>query len=61
VERWCQARGRARGQTLPLERVWALSQVWYGTRMNADYRGRSAAQVEEVLASVGLDGPFWRF
>ncbi len=61
VDAWCAARGLARGAVLPLDQVWTLAQAWYATRLDAGYKGRSAAEVEAILAGVGLNGPFWRF
>ena len=51
----------ALGAVLPLAQVWALAQAWYATRLEPNYRGRSVAEVENILASVNLNGPFWRF
>ncbi len=51
----------AQGAVLPLTQVWALAQAWYGSRLDAGYSGRSAGDVESILAGVGLNGPFWRF
>lgn len=44
-----------------LQKAWELSVPWYGTRASPDYRGRTPADVEAILHSVGLDTPFWRF
>ena len=45
------ARGMARGAVLPLDQVWTLAQAWYAGRLNADYKGRSAAEIEAILAA----------
>jgi len=49
----------ARGETLTLETVWALSQHWYHNRLSPDFHGRTAAEVQAVFQAVGLTGPFW--
>jgi hypothetical protein len=59
VNRWCLARDRARGEVLPMAAVWELSKAWYDTRLSAGYRGRTAAQVQEIFTRLGLTSPFW--
>jgi len=59
VNRWCRATDRARGDVLPMATVWELSKAWYHTRLAADYRGRTAAQVQEIFARFGLTSDFW--
>ena len=51
--------GMPRGETLPIARVWALAQAWYGSRMDPDYRGRTSDQARDLFRSLGLTSPFW--
>jgi hypothetical protein len=55
---WRQNRGQA-GETLTLEQTWALAQLWYGDRLNADFRGRSAEQAQDIFRRLGLQSSFW--
>ena len=60
VDRWCAATGEPRGETVPLQQIWQLSQFWYGNRMDPDFRGRTPDQVVEVFNQAGLTSEFWR-
>jgi len=60
VDRWCSTTGEPRGETLPLQQVWNLSQLWYGNRMAPDFRGRTFEQVVAVFNQAGLTSAFWR-
>lgn len=60
VAAWCATAGEPRGETLTLPQVWMLSQAWYGDRMDAAYRGRTAEQAQAIFARCGLTGAFWQ-
>lgn len=55
----CQRENQPRGEVVPLETVWRLSQAWYGDRMDPAFRGRSAADAIAIFKRVGLTSPFW--
>jgi hypothetical protein len=38
---------------------WDLSQKWYGTRLDADFRRPTVDEAQAIFASVGLTGQFW--
>ena len=59
IDRWAAAKALPRGESLSLERIWELSKLWYGGRLDPAYRGRSADEVEVIFQSVGLTSPFW--
>jgi Alkylmercury lyase len=59
VETWCDQTGRALGEVLRLEQVWALSKVWYHNRLSPEFRGRTAAEAEGIFTDLGLSSPFW--
>lgn len=44
---------------MTLDQAWALSQRWYGTRLEADFRRPTADEAREIFDSVGLTGEFW--
>ena len=60
MDRWCGRRGVERGAVMSLPQAWSLSQKWYGTRLDPDFRRPTAAEAGDIFASVGLTGPFWR-
>jgi len=59
IDTWCAEHGMARGETLPVEQVWSLAQLWYHNRLDADYHGRSAAEAVAIFRRLGLTSPFW--
>ena len=60
IDRWAEAKGLTRGESLSLELIWDLSKLWYGGRLDPNYRGRSAAEAEAIFQRVGLTSPFWK-
>jgi len=61
IDRWVHDASRERGAVLTLPQMWRLAQLWYHDRLDADFRGRTAAQVEQIFAEVGLTSDFWKF
>jgi hypothetical protein len=59
IDDWCAAMREPRGETLPLEQVWKLSQAWYGDRMDPGFRGRTIEQAVDIFGRVGLRSDFW--
>ena len=47
------------GAIVPVERLEALARDWYGDRLDPDWRPRSDAASQAILARHGLTGPFW--
>ncbi len=45
---------------LELGQVWALSQLWYADRLDADFRGRTAEDAAKIFEALELTGDFWR-
>ena len=60
MDAWLARTGHPRGAVLDLEHMWALVQPWYAGRLDATWRGRSSADAQAILESVGLTGDFWR-
>ena len=58
VDAWCERRAIRRGAVMSLEQTWNLARVWYADRASPDWRGRTPAEAEEVVRSVGLVGDF---
>lgn len=60
VDRWCRARGLARGAVFTAEQMWRVAQPWFEHRLAPDWRRPTIAEAEAVFARAGLTGPFWR-
>ena len=60
VDRWCRDGGHAKSGLLTLEQLWGLASTWYRDRLALEWRRRTADEAEEVFASLGLTGEFWR-
>lgn len=59
IAAWCAARGVAPGPAVRVDQLWLLATAWYGTRLAANARRPSAAEMREIFAGIGLLGPFW--
>lgn len=46
---------------MSIPQVWELSKRWYHNRLSPEYRGRTAAQVQEIFRGLGLASAFWGF
>ena len=60
VDRWCRERGQPKGGLLSLEQLWGLASTWYRERLSPTWRRRTAEEAQDVFASLGLTGEFWR-
>lgn len=60
VDRWCERSGLERGAAFPLETAWRLAENWYRDRLSVDWQRRTAEEAQELFASLGLTGPFWK-
>lgn len=59
VSRWVAAHPGCEGETVSLDRIWALAQRWFATRLDPDWRRWSQEETRAIFDSVGLTGPFW--
>lgn len=57
INRWLN--GRAPGSTLSVEKLNALAQAWWGSRLAPDWQPRSRAEGAAILISLGLADSFW--
>ena len=57
---WCRQRGRPPGAVVEPPRLQELAALWYGDRLNADWRPRTTGQSQAILDRVGLTGEFWQ-
>ena len=60
VDRWREQRSLQRGATFSLAQCARLAQAWYADRVAADWRRKTADEVEALFAELGLEGEFWR-
>ena len=60
VDRWCRATRRPRGATLDAGLLHRLAALWYGDRLDPDWRPRTTAESQAILDDLGLRGEFWR-
>jgi hypothetical protein len=59
ADAWCAANRLPRRPLVTLPQLWKLSVLWYGNRLDPDPPRRRPEEMREMLASVGLEGPFW--
>lgn len=59
VTEWQRARNVTTGETISLAELWALSQAWYGNRLDHTFHGRSLSQAMEIFRAVGFSSAFW--
>jgi hypothetical protein len=57
IDRWLN--GRASGSTISVEKLNALAQAWWGSRLAPDWQPRSRAESEAILIGLGLADDFW--
>ena len=61
VGRWLDANGWEPGATLGASKLNDLSREWWGTRLDARWRPRPAAESQAILDRLGLVGEFWSY
>jgi hypothetical protein len=44
---------------MTIPQAWELSQRWYGTRLEPDFRRPTKEEAAVIFESVGLTGSFW--
>jgi hypothetical protein len=60
LARWLEANSWKRGASFEPARLNVLACRWWSTRLQPDWRPRSAAESQAMLDEVGLRGEFWR-
>jgi hypothetical protein len=59
VDRWCAANNVPRRPLVTLDQLWRLSVAWYSTRLSPEARRPGPAEMRQIFAGIGLEGPFW--
>lgn len=60
VDRWCRSRELSRGAVFTPDQGWRLAYGWFRDKLKPDWRRHTVEETEALLASVGLEGPFWK-
>ena len=47
------------GALMSIQQLEALAEVWYGDRLDPEWRPRTRDESQRLLADVGLVGEFW--
>lgn len=58
--RWLDANGWKPGASLPAPTLNELARRWWWTRLEPNWRPRSADESQAILDGLGLTGEFWR-
>jgi hypothetical protein len=59
VREWCQARGVPVRPLVTIDQLWGLAHTWYANRLQPDARRPQPAEMRQIFAGLGLEGPFW--
>jgi hypothetical protein len=60
LERWLDATGLELGASMPAATLNELARRWWRTRVEPDWRPRTAAESQAILDELGLTGEFWQ-
>ena len=60
LERWLGENGWDPGASMSAFQLNELARRWWWTRLEPDWRPRTAAQSQAILDELGLTGDFWR-
>ncbi len=59
VNEWCRERGLQKRPLISLDQLWKLAVAWYANRLSREARRPGPAEMREIFARIGLEGPFW--
>jgi Alkylmercury lyase len=59
IERWCEQRRIAAGETFSLEQAWGLGRAWYADKLSPDWHRATPDEAEALFRSLGLTSDFW--
>lgn len=60
LERWLDAGSWEPGASLTPATLNELARRWWSSRLDPDWRPRSAEESQAILDGLGLTGDFWR-
>lgn len=59
LSEWKRARNVQAGEHFSTNRLWTLSQAWYGNRLDPNFHGRSLDAAQDIFREMGFSSPFW--
>ena len=59
LERWLEQKGQEPGASMSATTLNELARRWWWTRLEPDWRPRTAAESQAILDELGLTGDFW--
>jgi hypothetical protein len=60
LERWLDQRSWEPGASMTAATLNELARRWWWTRIEPDWRPRTAVESQAILDEVGMTGEFWR-
>jgi hypothetical protein len=60
LERWLEQKGLEPGASMSATTLNELARRWWWTRVEPDWRPRTAAESQTILDELWLTGDFWR-
>jgi hypothetical protein len=60
LQRWLGRNGWVPGASMSAGRLNELARRWWWTRVEPDWRPRTAAESQAILDELGLSGEFWQ-
>ena len=60
LERWLHGNGWRPGASMSAATLNELARRWWWTRLEPDWRPRTAAESQAILVEMRLTGDFWR-
>ncbi len=60
LERWLDATGLEHGTSMTAATLNELARRWWWTRVEPDWRPRTAEESQAILDELGLTGEFWQ-
>lgn len=59
IDRWCGKHRIAKGDVQPIAKVWDFAKVWYGNRLNPDWKKWTVAEAKSIFERFELTGDIW--
>ena len=59
VREWCNAGSHDLCPLVTLKQLWQMAAAWYSSRLDPNARRPQPAEIVEIFARIGLEGPHW--
>ncbi len=60
IDAWCKRHNKPKGHVMTVEKLWALSKLWYGNYLDPDFKRKTKEIAESMFEEVGLTDEFWK-